>query len=178
MVTVWTGEWPESTVRRESHIVVEDTAALSEVARRWEPTTDSCGMDPEESIRVARLVRAVKKQCFFNARKVILKLDEYSSASYSEGFAVLAEGIAIEHAWIVRAGLVVDPTLPDGVRAYYPGLEFVGRPGIEGFLATPAGRGCKRSPFFHSFGWGGHESESFRRARLLSENHMRALCGV
>ena len=36
--------------------------------------------------------------------------------------------------------------------------------GIKDFLATPAGRKCKKAAFFYAFGWGGQESESFRRA--------------
>ena len=48
--------------------------------------------------------------------------------------------------------------------AYIPGLEIVGRAGIEGFLATRAGRKCRRSPFLYAFGWGGVESPSFSKA--------------
>ena len=48
--------------------------------------------------------------------------------------------------------------------AYFPGLEFVGRAGIDEFLATPGGRKCRRSPFLYAFGWGGGKSTSFSAA--------------
>ena len=64
----------------------------------------------------------------------------------------------------------------NGYRASYPGLEVRGRGGIGDSLATPAGRKCKHSPFFFAFGWGGHESETFRRARQRSFDDMISLC--
>ena len=145
--------------------------------RRWGPTTEGGGQDFEESVRVALKVRAQKKRCFFNAREVILRLDDYADASYVEGFALLGIGMAIEHGWVVRDGVIIDPTLPGEVRVYYPGLEFKGRGGLREFLATPAGRKCKNSPFFFAFGLGGHESETFRRARQGSFDHMTSLGG-
>ena len=83
--------------------------------------------------------------------------------------------MAIEHGWVVRDGRIIDPTLPDGVRAYYPGLEFRGSDGVRDFLASEEGRGCKNTPFFHGFGWGGHGSESFRQARRDAVDHMISL---
>ncbi len=92
-----------------------------------------------------------------------MQLTEFAVASYVEGWAVLAKGFAIEHGWIVHNSKIIDPTLPDGVVKYFPGLEFRGRLGIQEFLATPKGRKCKRSPFFYAFGWGGMKSPSFRK---------------
>jgi hypothetical protein len=53
---------------------------------------------------------------------------------------------------------------PEDQGAYYPGLEFPGRVGIADFVATPQGRQCRKSPFFHAFGWGGMFSPTFRVA--------------
>lgn len=158
------GTWPDPV-----------PCSISHLSRRWEPVSEVSGKDAEESARVARSIGAVVKSCFFNARKAILKLEDYRDASYVEGFAIIDMGAAIEHGWIVREGQVVDPTLPIGTRAYYPGLEFQGRDGINEFLATPAGRRCKNTPFFYAFGWGGDDSESFRRARRDAGDLMIAL---
>lgn len=65
-------------------------------------------------------------------------------------------------AWVCRPdGTLIDPTLPSDGGAYFPGLEFRGRAGIEQFLATERGRRCRRSPFLYAFGWGGAHSPDF-----------------
>jgi hypothetical protein len=132
---------------------------------RWSPTTVPTGSDRVEARRVAIAIRAMPSQCWFNARKVILRLEEYAEASYVEGWAVLRGGTWIEHGWVVRAGVVIDPTLPEEVVAYFPGLEFKGRDAIAAFLQTPRGKTCKRSPFFYAFGWGGSGSPRFVEAQ-------------
>ena len=132
---------------------------------RWAPATRPSGIDAAESARLARRIRALPKQCWFNARRAVLRLDDYAGAGYVEGLSVTREGLIIEHGWVVRSGLIVDPTLPGLVAAYFAGLEFPGREGIADFLATSLGRGRERSPFFHAFGWFGRESPSFARAR-------------
>ena len=141
----------------------------------WAPGTGPSVADAAESAELARRIRAEPKQCWFNARRAVLRLGDYADAGYVEGLAVTREGLLIEHGWVVRGGLIVDPTLPDGVAAYFPGLEFPGRAGIADFLATPLGRGRERSPFFHAFGWSGRESPSFSRARADAEAHALGL---
>lgn len=131
--------------------------------QRWQPTATVTGKDEEESERVGIQICAWPRQCWFNARRVIQKLKEYAEASYVEGWAVCHDGLHIEHGWVVRDGLVIDPTLPRKVAVYFPGLEFRGRAGIKEFLDTPGGRKCKKSPFLYAFGWGGCMSPSFRR---------------
>ena len=79
------------------------------------------------------------KQCWFNARRAVLRLDDYADAGYVEGLAVTREGLIVEHGWVVRGGLIVNPTLPSPVAAYFARLEFPGRAGIADFLATPLG---------------------------------------
>ena len=94
-----------------------------------------------------------------------LKLDQFADANYVEGIAALNGGLLIEHGWVIRRdGTVIDPTLPRRCVAYFPGLEFVGRAGIDQFLAAPQGAKCRRSPFFYAFGWGGSYSPSYSAA--------------
>lgn len=130
-----------------------------------QPSSRMLAKDEDESRRVGRAVRAVPKQCWFNARRAVLKLDGYADASYVEGWAALHDGMWIEHGWVVRDGVVIDPTLPDRVAAYFSGLEYRGRNEIDAFLASPQGEGCRRSPFFYAYGWGGWESPSMRKAQ-------------
>jgi len=133
--------------------------------QQWQPITTVTGKDEKESEKVKVTIKAVPKQCWFNARKVVLKLEEYAEASYVEGWAVCDGGLWIEHGWAVSEGRVIDPTLPKGVAGYFPGLEFRGRAGIKEFLKTPRGSKCKKSPFFYAFGWGGCMSSTFRKSQ-------------
>lgn len=131
---------------------------------RWKPVSLSGPKDIDESRRVSRALRAAMKACWFNARKVVLRLPEYAQASYVEGWLVVGNGMMMEHGWVAKDGLVIDPTLPEKEIVYFPGLEFVGRDGIEAFLATKKGKKCKKSPFFSAFGWGGGDSPSYQQA--------------
>jgi hypothetical protein len=128
----------------------------------WQPSIVVSGKDIEESCRVGRAIHAIPKQCWLNARKAIMTLEEYAYASLIEGWAVVAGALPIEHAWIVRDGVLVDPTLPSESIEYFAGLEFRGRSGIEAFLMTPRGSKCRKTAFFYAFGWGGMESPSFQ----------------
>lgn len=134
--------------------------------KRWHPVTKmTTEKDRVESHRAGRAVRAAVKQCWFNARKVVLKLEDYANASYIEGWVVdLDGGSMMEHGWVVRNGKVIDPTLPHKNYAHFPGLEFKGRKGIQEFLDTPLGRKHRRDPFFYAFGWGGGESPGYVKA--------------
>lgn len=127
----------------------------------WQPTTRAATKDVIESARVSQAIRAVPKQCCLNARKAVLKLKEYADASYIEGWVFL--NFPIEHGWIVKDEMIIDPTLPNSPGVYFPGLEFRGRAGIEEFLKTNLGRKCKKTPFLFAFGWGGMQSPSFRK---------------
>jgi len=131
----------------------------------WQPTTKATEKDEVESYRVGRAIRAAVKQCWFNARKAVLKLTEYAEASYIEGWVVyLDNGLITEHKWIVRNGKVIDPTVPSEEIANFPGLEFQGRKGIEEFLLTPLGKKHRKEPFFFAFGWGGHKNPGYMKA--------------
>lgn len=101
----------------------------------WQPTSQAAEKDVEESKRVAKRIRAVPKRCWFNARKAVLKLDEYADASLIEGWVFRIGATAIEHGWIVKDGKVIDPTLCEKPIVYFPGLEFRGRKEIKEFDA-------------------------------------------
>jgi hypothetical protein len=118
----------------------------------WQPSSHATTKDVEESRRVRKAITALPKQCWFNARRAILKLKDYAEASLIEGWAIIGGGMPIEHGWIVRDGLIIDPTLPTDPIEYFPGLEFRGRAEIVGFLKTPEGKKCKKTPFFYAFG--------------------------
>ena len=141
----------------------------------WSPVSRPTGRDARESSRLARRIKARPKQCWFNARRAVLRLGDYAEAGYVEGLAVTREGLVIEHGWVVRGERIVDPTLPGSVAAYFAGLEFPGRAGIAGFLATPLGHGLERSPFFHAFGFAGCESSSFARAWADAQAYLHEL---
>ena len=56
------------------------------------------------------------------------------------------------------------------------GSEFRGRADINGFLATPRGGKCNRSPLFYAFGWAGGDSPSFAKAWMQGMDYIRSLC--
>jgi hypothetical protein len=131
----------------------------------WQSVTEIKSMDVTESVRVGRAIWAASKQCYFNARAVVQRLDDYADASYVEGIACLDGGPPVEHAWVCRPdGTLIDPTVPRDGGVYFPALEFGGRAGIEEFLATPRGSGFEKRPFFFAFGRGGRKSPAINRA--------------
>jgi hypothetical protein len=138
----------------------------------WCPVTNPTDKDEAESERVGKRIGAWPKECWFNARRAVMKLKEYADANYVEGCSMLGSGLVIEHGWVCRPdGTIIDPTLPTQVADYFPGLEFRGREGIREFLATPRGRKCRKSPFFYAFGWGGGDSPSFSDAMRKAFAH-------
>ncbi|WP_165247998.1 hypothetical protein [Paludisphaera soli] len=142
----------------------------------WQPVAQFKGKDVEDSARLRRAIRAAPKRCWFNARRVVQKLDDYADALYIEGIACLNGFTPMEHGWVVRQdGSLIDPTLPAASGVYFPGLEFRGRAGIEEFLATPRGREYRRFPFFYAFGWGGEHSPGMRRAWEHGNAYLREL---
>src|SRR4051812_25260461 len=94
---------------------------------RWQPVSHIIDKDETESERVGQKIRACAKQCWFNARRVVLKLEDYRGASYVEGWCITESGLQMEHGWVIREGKIIDPTLPTRNIHYFPGLEFVGR---------------------------------------------------
>jgi len=121
--------------------------------------------DIVESQRVRKIVRSKAKQCYANAAKVILALPEYADAEYVEGLAVIEKAVVIEHGWVERDGVIVDPTIPSKPLDYFPGLRFQGQRGLAEALKIPKPeRTDEDFPIFFRFGWGGIDSPEFRAA--------------
>jgi len=118
----------------------------------------------QESLRVSKLIKAESKQCWFNARKAIMKVPKYAQSTYVEGHIVLHRTLVIEHAWIAKDGVIIDPTLPTDICLYCPGIRIHGREGIEAFLSTDDGKAVKSMPFFCAYGYGGHQHAGFRQS--------------
>ena len=124
--------------------------------------------DKIESQRVGKLVRAKHKQCYYNAFHVVMNLPEYANADYVEGMAVFG-GLPIEHGWVEKDGVIVDPTLPDRDGVYFPGLRYHGDRGLAEALRTPKPhRSWEDFPIFYRFGWGGVDSPEFRAALVAA----------
>ncbi len=123
----------------------------------------------EMSLKLAKnkKVRPIPKQCYRNASRVVLRVPEFAAAAYVEGIAVSHQyGMGIEHGWVEHGGHVLDPTLPGGDYAYFPGLRFEGRESLERAVRTiPMREGeSEVLPLFFRFGWGGCDSLEFCRA--------------
>ena len=123
--------------------------------------------DVAESERTRKLVRAKAKQCYINAVRVIQEVEEYAEADYVEGMAVIEGIMVIEHGWVEKDGVVVDPTLPRDNLAYFPGLRFKGQREIAEAMQIPKPpRTTEDFPIFYRFGWGGIERGSDEMVRL------------
>lgn len=126
--------------------------------------------DVTESKRTRKLVRGKAKQCYLNAFRVVQEVQGYANADYVEGLAVIEGVMVIEHGWVERDGLVVDPTLPEDNLVYFAGLRFRGQRELaEGLQIQKPYRTREDFPIFYRFGWGGIESPEFRAA-LVSAN--------
>jgi hypothetical protein len=129
--------------------------------------------DITESKRARRQVRAKAKQCYHNAFRVVFEIPEYAHADYVEGLAVIKKGLVIEHGWIEKNGMIVDPTLPEDELDYFPGLRFKGRRGLAEAMQIPKPRRTRDDlPIFYRFGWGGIESPEFRLALAAAYRHV------
>jgi len=124
--------------------------------------------DVVESERVRKLLRAMAHQCYWNAFQVIQRIPEYADAEYVEGMAVNDYRMALEHGWVEKDGMIVDPTLPSDELAYFPGLRFRGLRGLAEALKIPKPRYTEDFPIFYRFGWGGIESPEFRGALIAA----------
>ncbi len=134
-------------------MAVEERSVTLADPSRWHHFTCANEKDEMESKRIGNKVEVKANQCYFNARRAIRSLPDYSEATYIEGFIVTENGECFEHGWIVKDGKIIDPTLPNGVKSYFPGLEFTGREGIRQFLSTPLGNRYGNYPFHEAFGW-------------------------
>ena len=118
----------------------------------------------EKSKRLKRLIHAEARECWANAWNAIKTQDEYKDATYVEG-AVIAFGDVVEHGWIEHEGEIIDPTLLDANVAYFPGLRFKGRDGLDSTWDIPGYRESGvHLPIFLRFGRGGRDSPEFLKA--------------
>ena len=89
-------------------------------------------------------------------------------ADYVEGMAVVGD-LAIEHGWVEKDGVIVDPTLPSHQIVYFPGLRFRGERGLAEAIDIPKPEYTEEElPFFYRFGWGGIDSPEFRAALVAA----------
>jgi hypothetical protein len=80
--------------------------------------------------------------------------------------------LPFERAWLEYAGVILDPTPPNAVLAYFPGPRFPGRDGLVAAAALPGmlEYGCSL-PIFFRFGFGGYDSPGFRVTREAAERY-------
>jgi hypothetical protein len=125
--------------------------------------------DTTESTRIRRLVRSKPKQCYANAARGVLYIPDYANADYVEGLAVIGGAMVIEHGWIERDGMIIDPTLPHDDLDYFPGLRFKGQRGLAEAMKIPKTERTREDfPIFYRFGWGGIDSPEFRAALIAA----------
>ena len=130
-------------------------------------------IDVQESVRVRRLVRSKPKQCYLNAARVILGIPEYKNANYVEGLAVLAKVMVIEHGWVEKDGVIIDPTFPHDDLHYFPGLRFRGQRGLAESMKIPKPEKNQHDfPVFYRFVWGGIDSPDFREALVAANRYV------
>jgi len=128
--------------------------------------------DVAESARVAQEIWAVPQHCYDNASRVIEDVPGYESADYVEGYAIY-KSHSIEHGWVEKNGVIVDPTLPRDVLTYIPGLRFTGRTGLEEAKQIPKPKHTSKDfPIFYRFGWAGQEHPEMKAAWAAVRRHI------
>jgi len=122
----------------------------------------------EKSKKLRKAIRAKASQCYANAWDAIESQEDYQDATYVEGMAVV-NGLVLEHGWIEHEGEIVDPTLLEVNIAYFPGLRFKGRAGLDSTWRIPGMlESGMKLPIFYRFGWGGVGSPEFLQAIILA----------
>jgi hypothetical protein len=79
--------------------------------------------------------------------------------------------LPIEHGWVEKDGVIVDPTLPLDKGVYFPGLRFKGQRGLAEALRIAKPGYTTELPIFYRFGWGGVDSPEFRAALIAAYRH-------
>lgn len=96
-----------------------------------------------------------------------------TEADYVEGMAVLGGKLPIEHGWIEKDGVIIDPTLPHDDLDYFPGLRFNGQRGLAEAMKIPKPKRTREYfPIFYRFGWGGVDSPEFRAALVTAYRYV------
>lgn len=109
-----------------------------------------------------------KRRCYNNCFNAVTMLPEYECATYVEGFAFNGL-LCVEHAWLEIDGEIVDPTVLSQRMVYFPGLRFEGCKQLSDALKIKKDNETADLPIFYRFGFGGHESKSFRSARQAAD---------
>jgi hypothetical protein len=157
------------------------TNALGASSTRWPPGVRASGSPPAPHPLPAPLPLVLQPlqpigklpEPACRLRQPLLPPQGYAGAVHVEGLAVNRDtGLVLEHAWPEHAGSILDPTLPDALLAYLPGLRFAGRDGLAEAAPHPGMLECGcRLPIFFPFGFGGYESPAFRAAREAAERY-------
>lgn len=128
--------------------------------------------DVRESEKAQTLIQAELSHCYLNAYSLIEDEDEYGNADYVEGLAVDQDGLVIPHGWVEKDGVIIDPTLPTDELAYFPGLRFSGREGLEEALEIPEPEDTSEwLPIYKRFGLHGIDSPDYRAAIVAAYQH-------
>ncbi len=80
--------------------------------------------------------------------------------------------VPVEHGWIEKDGVIVDPTLPQQQAVYFAGLRCRG--GCELTKALQISKpeyATEDFPIFYRFGLGGIESPAFRAELIAAHRH-------
>jgi hypothetical protein len=136
--------------------------------RRIRSKEGGCIKDVGESKRVGKRVQSKGNQCYRNAFQVVSCVLGYANAEYVEGIVVDESGMALEHGWVEKDGMIVDPTMPKEELTYFPGLRFKGLAGLAEALRIPKLEGTDDLPIFSRYGLGGIESPEFRSAWIAA----------
>jgi len=133
-----------------------------------------------EALAKDKRVRARKMQCYKNAMNVVNYCPEFSAATYVEGIVIVKPFIEfehvlleVEHGWLEIENQIVDPTITVSDIAYFPGLRFEGIAQLSKAFQIPKDKGTKDLPIFCRFGWGGWDSDDFRRAKQFADEFFR-----
>jgi hypothetical protein len=125
--------------------------------------------DMVESKTISKLIRAKAQACYHNAFRVVMEIPKYADADYVEGLAVIDHAVVIEHGWVEKDGVVIDPTLPSEDLVYFPGLRVEGQRGLAAAVQIPKPERTQEDfPIFYRFGWGGIDSPEFRAALVTA----------
>jgi len=128
-------------------------------------------LDIELSKEVMKRINARPKECWNNAFDA-LKIYGPAGAKYVEGWAATKNEdddaqspLIIEHGWIEYGEVIIDPTIPDQIIQYFPGIRYDLEEALE------AASQIKELPFaWHLTGdprYSGYQEALYRSFRLF-----------
>jgi hypothetical protein len=108
-------------------------------------------IDIETSVRILSLTEIIVKECFSNCVRVVMRVDEFMSAAYVEGWYYPTElQLPIKHAWLEHERRIIDPTMMQVLRSvgkpytdeetlkagYFPAFRIRGRKSVAVHMVT------------------------------------------